>query len=290
LAARQGFVVTTRQLAALGWQPHDVRREIRRGRWSRPARGILSPVVVDGDDHAARRRRHALASTAGALCRPDHVISAGSAAIVHGLPTLAVPRRPVLTTAGTDAPGRRDGVEVRGATLDAAAIEAWFGASVTTVARTLVDQGRHSRRDALMAADAALREQLVTQHAIAVELIGAAGWPGVCNARDVLALASPLAESALESITRLALHDDRFPPPQLQVEIGGYRVDFCWRDRRLILEADGREKYTDDELWREKRRETRLRALGYRVERVLWSDVTRDWPETSRRLRVLFAS
>lgn len=47
-----------------------------------------------------------------------------------------------------------------------------------------------------------------------------------------------------------------------------------------MLEADGRAKYTDDELWREKRRELALTRAGYRVVRVTWSDVVDDWPAT----------
>ncbi len=42
-------------------------------------------------------------------------------------------------------------------------------------------------------------------------LAAARGWPGVRRARSVLALASPLAESPLESLVRLRLHDAGFP-------------------------------------------------------------------------------
>ena len=290
LAAAQGFVIATRQLAGLGLSSNDARRWLRKRDWTAVAHGVLTPLVIVGDDHTSVRRRHVLASTAAALRRHDHVITGRSAAITYGLPTMAAPRRPVLTTAGVDAQGRRAGVDIRGASIDADAIRRWFGASVTTPARTLVDLARHDRRDAIMAADAALREHLVTWDEIAVELAGAAGWPGIRGARDVLQLATPLAESPLESLVRLALHDDDFPPPQLQVEIAGYRVDFLWPEQRLILEADGRVKYTGDELWREKKRETRLRALRYRVERVLWADVTVTWPETRRALWTALAA
>jgi len=29
--------------------------------------------------------------------------------------------------------------------------------------------------------------------------------------------------------------------------------------------------------------------LGYRIERLIWSDVVHDWPEMSARLRALLA-
>ena len=164
------------------------------------------------------------------------------------------------------------------------AVTTWFGAPVTTPARTLVDLARLNRRDGIMAADAALREGLLTAFAIDAELERAAGWPGVRQAREVLALADPLAESPLESITRLALHDDEFPLPRLQRWIGRDRVDFYWPTYRFVLEADGRAKYTDDEFWEEKRREQRLRAHPAQVqfvERVIWSDITQNWSATS---------
>lgn len=103
-------------------------------------------------------------------------------------------------------------------------------------------------------------------------------------------MASPSAESPLESLTRLALSDSRVPPPLLQALIHDpmlgctYRVDMLWPQPRVILEIDGRVKYTADELWREKRRQERLERLGYRVLRVMWSDIAQDWPETRRRV------
>lgn len=185
---------------------------------------------------------------------------------------------------------------MRPATMEPEDITDWFGAPVTTPARTILDLARHDRRDGLMAADAALHERLVT--AAALEHVGqrCSGWPGIRQARGVLALASPLAESPLESLTRLAVHDSGLPPPELQVVIDDpangrrYRVDLMWRGRRLVLEADGKLKYTREELWREKRRELRLTRLGYRVERVTWADVVYDWPESVARLRALIAA
>ena len=110
----------------------------------------------------------------------------------------------------------------------------------------------------------------------------------VRRARRVLALASPLAESPLETLTRLRLHDSGLPMPELQVEVDAfgtvYRVDMMWPAQRVVLEADGRLKYTGDELWREKVRQERLARLGYTVLRVMWSDVRDEWPATAARI------
>ena len=73
------------------------------------------------------------------------------------------------------------------------------------------------------------------------------------------------------------------PDPQLDRV---YRLDLLLRAQRLAIEADGKDKYTDDELWREKKRESRVRRLtDYRTERVIWTDVGREWPATRTRLR-----
>lgn len=295
IARGQGFVITTAQLRALGWAEHDLRREVRRGRWCVPARGIASPVVVpDGEDvFLTLRRRHALAASAAALLRRGQIVSGRSAAILHGLPTVAIPATPELTVAPPTTLGRRHRAHLYSATLGIDDVMTWFGAPVTATARTVVDNARHDRRDGLATADAALREQLISSDQLVATIDAAVGWPGVRRAREVLALASPKAESLLESVVRLALHDAGFAPPELQVVFYDpkhdreYRVDMLLRERRLIIEADGRQKYTDDELWREKRREGRLRALtGNRIERVVWEDVKpANWPETELRLR-----
>ena len=290
-ARQQGFVVSAAQLRTLGIHDHDTRRELRRGQWSKPLYGVVAPLDLSAEnEHVARRRTHAVKATGSALLRSGCVISGRSSAILRGLPTLVVPGAPELTELAARTLGRRSAAHLYGATLQPVDVTDWFGAPVTGVARTVVDLARRDRRDGLMSADAALREGLIGDAELRRVLETAAGWPGVRQAREVVALASPLAESPLESLTRLAMRDSGFPTPELQVVINDpargrhYRVDMLFREARLIVEIDGLEKYDRAEVRREKLRETRLRALGYRVERVLWDDVVRHWPETAARL------
>ncbi|HZC72320.1 MAG TPA: hypothetical protein VE442_16615 [Jatrophihabitans sp.] len=296
IARDQGFVLTVHQLGMCGWAEHDLRREIRRGSWWSPCWGAASPVVVapSKDGYLDARRRHAIASAAAALLRPGQVVSGRSAAILHGLPTTHVPQAPELTVAPPTTLGRRGSAHLYSATLGLDEVTTWYGTPVTTVGRTLVDTARHNARDGLMAADAALRARLVNREQISAALRAATGWPGVRRAREVLPLASPRAESALESVVRLTLYDAGFPTPELQVEVSDpklqrvYRVDLLLREMRMIIEADGKGKYTDAELWNEKVREGRLRVLTRcRVERIIWADLTpANWPDTEQRLRL----
>jgi very-short-patch-repair endonuclease len=291
LALSQGFVVTTNQAHAHGFERHDRRRELRRGHWWSPARGALSPIVIDGDDHDAARRRHALQTAAKLLLRPDHLAGARSAAILHGLPTMRVPDQPEIVTLDEETTGRRRHAHVRGGAVPEGMVGDWYGVPVLSPARAVVDVARFDRWDGLMAADAGLGARLITSRQVIAALPSVTGWPGVRRARRVLELASPKAESPLESIVRLRMHDDGFPRPELQVHIrtrhGTYRVDMLFAGQRLIVEIDGLGKYTDAEVRRERLREARLRAAGYRVERVTWEDAVRCWPQT--RLRLLRA-
>jgi hypothetical protein len=293
LARSQGFVATPSQLRGLGITKNDLRRWVRQGRWWLPAHGAASPIVITGSTPQAARQRHALTAAAQTMTRETVAISGRSAAIVHGWPTVAIPPVVEVTAPPVPTTGTHGLSDVHRARTRGCDITEWYGAPVLTPERTLVDLGRHDRFDAIMAADAALREQCIDPRLVRAALEQAIGWPGVRQARAVLALADPRAESPLESVLRLRLHEDGFPRPEPQYLVVDrlhgrtYYVDLLLPEQRLVLEADGRGKYLDDALWEEKKRETRLRALGFRVERVIWSDVFGDWPATSARLRQL---
>lgn len=70
------------------------------------------------------------------------------------------------------------------------------------------------------------------------------------------------------------------------------RVDFLFREQRLIVEFDGKVKYEGadgrDALFREKRREDALRSLGYNVVRLTWRDL-RDPASVERLIRKAFS-
>jgi very-short-patch-repair endonuclease len=61
----------------------------------------------------------------------------------------------------------------------------------------------------------------------------------------------------------------RLPPPEVNVRIGRYLVDFLWQDQRLVVETDGyryhrgRAAFQDD-----RERDLDLRRLGYQVLRL----------------------
>ena len=103
---------------------------------------------------------------------------------------------------------------------------------------------------------------------------------GVAQARAVLGLATPFAESALESAVRWLVLVLGLPIPQVQHPIdtpeGCWWVDLCWPGQRLVLEVDGRKKYQGSEdLWKEKRRQDGIETQGWTVLRVSYGDMMR---------------
>jgi hypothetical protein len=109
--------------------------------------------------------------------------------------------------------------------------------------------------------------------------------------RWVAGFADPRAESPLESISRLGMHDHDLPAPESQVEIwvdGRLigRVDFYWDEYRVIGEADGWGKYAND--WRKFRDQKRKDAYYERAGAVVtrWdSDEAKDFAAVAARLR-----
>ena len=107
---------------------------------------------------------------------------------------------------------------------------------------------------------------------------------------EALAFADPASGSPGESVSRVRIHQDGFPPPVLQqaffdgAGLIGY-VDFWWPDVGVIGEFDGLKKYREAELLArrspgevvvaEKIREDRLRATPTHpvVVRWIWAEL-----------------
>lgn len=228
-------------------------------------------------------------AAAVALVRPGTAISHECAALARGLDVLTAPTRATLTTGSRAHAVSLPTAVVHAATLDEAEVGRWFGAPITTCARTVADIARISTRDGLVVADSALLNELVAMDELRDAIERQARWQGVTNARRVLELASPLSESPLESLSRLFMADNGIPLPEQQrwVEThrGWYRVDGLWERERVILEADGLSKYrTGDVLAAEKLRQEALERAGYEVVRIMWRDLFVEPAETLARI------
>jgi hypothetical protein len=193
-------------------------------------------------------------------------------------------------------------VHVHGAPLPASDLTVVDGIVVTSLARTVLDLGRtRPMEQAVAAGDVALRLGL-SPAALYLGLLGMERWPGVRAARRTVDFLDAASESVGESVSRVRMHLDGLPAPELQQDILGphgqliARVDFLWREQRVVGEFDGKVKYgrllksgqsVSDVVFDEKVREDRIRDEDYRVVRWIWPDLRQRWVLRDRVFRAL---
>lgn len=155
------------------------------------------------------------------------------------------------------------------------------GIRVTTALQTVRDLCRVLPfAPALVAADSAVRLGLVALPSLLADLCAARGR-GCARLRRVGAAVTDRSESVLETLLRAVLLD-AVAPPLLQHEVRDRhgdlvaRVDLCWPQARLVVEADGFAFHSDRAAYRRDReRLNDLERLHWRTLRFTWEDVMR---------------
>ncbi|MGO4248565.1 hypothetical protein AB4Y87_15235 [Paenarthrobacter sp. RAF54_2] len=170
------------------------------------------------------------------------------------------------------------------------------GLTVTDLNSTAADvMARLPFARAVVLADHAISPKRFGASAASVEDLHLAGESLASAAKrlwvsSVLDFADARSGSAGESLSRAQMHLLGFPAPELQAEFHdalGFvaRTDFYWRELKIIGEVDGDAKYLNDEylnggtaretVLKEKKREDRLRAMGFHVVRWDWTTAIR---------------
>lgn len=199
------------------------------------------------------------------------------AAAAHGIELLAPPTQR-LTVPRNRSGKAIDGWLVVRADLPPADMEEREGVRLTTPLRTVVDLCRVlPEHEAVVAADSALRQRLVGLNEVTTALSATLGR-GSTALRRIAPLLDPRSGSVLETLLRLLLVAAGFSPrTQYEIRDGGRfvaRVDFCFLEARLVVEADGFAFHSDREAYRHDReRLNDLERLGWRVLRFTWEDV-----------------
>jgi very-short-patch-repair endonuclease len=299
-ASQYGDTFTRRDALECGYAVSQVNERLRRGQWISLRRGLYAEWVSrDGPpwETSAAEHRLAVHAAARALAGSAVVISHQSAVVLHALPVWGMNLDHVHVTRRDRAKGRiLAGTHHHTGALPSDAMTAIEGLPTTTVARAVIEAASISQYEAaVVLCDAALQQRRVTRAELERELERVRGWPGSCTALAALAFADQLSESVGESRLRVLMNTYGLPTPELQVTIriedGVARVDFLFREYRVIIEFDGLIKYGDqpaEVILREKHRENQLRAAGYLVVRVDWRDL--EHPERLvRRIRQAFA-
>jgi hypothetical protein len=295
-------VFTSREALAVGYRAEDVRVELSTRRWVRLRKGVY--ITADDVPTTDPRQRHLVDCLAVLLSLGSGpVLSHASAARLHGLIVPRTEPRDVRVTA-VDQWRRGRGYRVARASLPDDDVLPWSGFGTTSVARTLVDCAREwSLTDSVIAMDAAMQTLTVDRAGIHRAVLAGTHRVGIAGAARALGLSDGRAESPLETRGRLALLAAGLPRPELQVEIhdaAGFvgRVDAWYAEAAVAVEFDGRVKYVDprdgsssgEVLWREKRREDRMRDAGARVIRVINDDLSAGWAPKAARIRTLLAT
>ena len=80
------------------------------------------------------------------------------------------------------------------------------------------------------------------------------------------------------------------PRPRTNNVTDGEEIDFTWPDRRLMVEADSHRHHgTRAAFERDRRRDQRLTAAGWRVVRFTWRQVDEEPEQVAATLRSLIA-
>ncbi|WP_284548083.1 type IV toxin-antitoxin system AbiEi family antitoxin domain-containing protein [Aestuariimicrobium sp. T2.26MG-19.2B] len=292
---------TSSQLVGLGWSANTIRRATRDGALVRLRRGVYAATGTGGNPPVPLTEAHRTLVQASAEWMGEGVVlSHLSAAVLWGIPLWELePGTQVWVTRSNTTRGYvRGPIHANNCPLTPHEVTAVDGLPVTTLARTVLDLARRFGPDqGVVAADWALRHAGLDPRELQDVLGLQARRPGVRAARTSVELASRLAESPAESVSRLRMHQLMLPRPVEQVEVWDSRGrlvgrgDFGWRDQRLIGECDGRVKYDQprhggrpsDAVTAERDRERRLADEGWRI--VRW--MVRDLHHPARFARIL---
>jgi very-short-patch-repair endonuclease len=161
------------------------------------------------------------------------------------------------------------------------------GIPTTTVARTLLDLADVVPRPRLeRALEQAEILGLFDKRALDEILTRATGRRGAPLLRALVAphdFEARITRSGLEERLLNLCRQADLPLPQTNQAIalpdGHVTADFVWRERRLIVETDGHRFHGNRHAFeRDRRRDQRLLAAGWRVVRFTWRQVI-DHPE-----------
>ena len=292
-------ITMTADFYGRGFDKYELGRLVRSDQLVRIRRGVYADPPEEPTSLPETHRR--LIASALPLLDPTTVVSHGSAAVLHGIPSWLPPNASVHVTRPRSGGGqRRRLVHLNTAPLAPSDVALLEGVAVTSLARTVLDLARTlPLRQAVASGDRALANGL-EQDELRDVLGRMVRWPGVRAARRACGLLDVHSESVGESFSRVLFVERGIPAPQPQYEVydeAGFllaRSDFGWEDQRTLGEFDGKVKYgklvrqgrtSADVVFDEKCREDDLRDRGWQVVRWIWDDLQRPDVVQDRLLR-----
>ena len=261
---RQHGVAARAQLLDAGVGSDVIDRRLRSGALHLLHRGVYAVGHTD-------LPRFGRETAALLFCGPGSVLSHLSAAVVVEI--ARVDGGPIhVTTNGRNRRGTA-GIVVHRGTAESVVRH---GLPVTTPTRTLLDLAAIDHPRLEEAVNEALVQRLIHPSRV---LDDAVGRRGANRLRDILATGpAPTRSETERSLLRLVSRAG-LPRPETNVRLHGCEVDALWRPHKLVLEVDAYGTHGSRTAFeRDRARDQRHAAAGYRVMRVTWRQLT-DRPE-----------
>lgn len=295
LARSQHGMLTTAQLGLAGLGAPDLVALVSRGILRHPGRGLYAVDALSSDDPEVWHRQ----LVAGAfLLYPDAILTGGSALLSHGLPVWGASISTPQLLRPRDRSGGMTAFHIRRAASRQASDESPWGPCVPladAIVQHAIDSGIVP---GVVSADAALHSGAVTNDDLSAAVERVRSWPWSSRASAMYDFTDGRRESVGESRTAVTLAFagiELIPQVTITDEEGRFvaRVDFLVKGSTVIVEFDGRIKYAGDTgtvLFDEKKREDRLRSLGYTVVRIIWADLETPGRAAAKVRRALLAA
>ncbi|WP_024796624.1 hypothetical protein [Tomitella biformata] len=291
------------QALAHGYTDGDLRRMQSRDGWTRLRRGhYLSPEL---EERLTAHSRHRLLveATVPRLAR-DAVVSHQSAAVLHGVTVWQTPLNRVHVTRSDVSAGRRTNrSHLHVAPIPPGETVRIGNIQAVSLARTIADLARTLPfEQAVVAGDHACHRLGLTPPEVTSSLLHLRGRQGVSRGLSTVTFLDGRSESPGESRSRVILSQLGLPVFDLQFEVRDGRgnlvgrSDFALPGHQVLGEFDGKVKYgrylrpgqtAGDAVFEEKRREDRLRDLGWQVVRWTWGDLAHPQAIADRFARAI---
>jgi len=289
LVAIQHGVISLNQLCELGLSDRAVHSRADSGRLHRVHHAVYSLVPLNLLGRDGRFMAAVLA------CGPSAALSHRSAAALHEI--RRTDRANIDVTIPQRSPRKHAGIDVhRSITLAAVDVTVVNHIPCTTVARTLLDLAQVlGRRPLERAFDQAEILGLLDVNALLDQIERNHTRPAAKRLRAVLDehyIGSTPTWSELEELLLAGCRSRDLPIPEVNGLLAPndgdpnvLRVDFVWREHRVIVETDGHGTHSTRQAFEEdRRRDQRLMAAGWIVMRVTWRQLTRNPEEVLDRL------
>jgi very-short-patch-repair endonuclease len=272
LAARQGGVVSRKQLFGLGLSAAAIDHRVRRGQLHPIHHGVYA--VGHRLVNARGRLFAALLAVEGSVL--SHTTAAGWWDLRPDRETLVH-----VTVIGDGGRGRRAGIRVHRCALAPEEIDRHTGVALTSPERTLLDVapmlGAAALEQCLVRAVAAGRFDLRALERLIERSRRRAGVPALRAALAGWSGADAPVRSELEFRFVELCRREKLPRPAVNTRIEGVEVDFAWPDHRVIVELDGFAFHAGRAAFeRDRARDAALTLAGWRVLRFSWRQVVGD--------------